>query len=81
MRLIVILRLAVLLNRSRSPTEIPTLRLEAGARRLKLGFPQDWFESHPLTAADLRQEQAWLATEGFALDRRRVAARSAPRAR
>lgn len=67
MRLIVILRLAVLLNRARSPVEVPSVRLEASARGLKIGFPQDWFDGHPLTEADLLQEQAWLAAEGFDL--------------
>lgn len=66
-KLIVLLRLAVLLNRSRSPVELPPIELAAGAHRLELRFPKAWLASNPLTQADLGQEQAWLAARGFEL--------------
>jgi exopolyphosphatase/guanosine-5'-triphosphate,3'-diphosphate pyrophosphatase len=66
-KLIVLLRLAVLLNRSRSPVELPAIELTPGSNRLGLQFPKDWFLENPLTQADLSQEQAWLQARGFQL--------------
>jgi exopolyphosphatase/guanosine-5'-triphosphate,3'-diphosphate pyrophosphatase len=55
--LIVLLRLAVLLHRGRSPTALPPIKLAArGARALELRFPSRWLREHPLTAADLALE-------------------------
>lgn len=73
-RLIVLMRLAVLLNRARSPLELPALRLEAGADSLEVHIAEDWLAGNPLTAADLEQEQAWLGARGFTLAVRPLAA-------
>lgn len=73
-RLIVLIRLAVLLNRARSPLEQPALQLEPDADSLELRFPAEWLEGNPLTAADLEQEQAWLAARDFTLAVRPLAA-------
>jgi exopolyphosphatase/guanosine-5'-triphosphate,3'-diphosphate pyrophosphatase len=55
--LMVLLRLAVLLHRGRSPVALPPIRLTArGARALELRFPARWLREHPLTAADLALE-------------------------
>jgi exopolyphosphatase/guanosine-5'-triphosphate,3'-diphosphate pyrophosphatase len=54
--LLAILRLAVLLHRSRGPTPPPPIRIEASKRKLQLQFPGGWLDSHPLTRADLEQE-------------------------
>jgi exopolyphosphatase / guanosine-5'-triphosphate,3'-diphosphate pyrophosphatase len=59
--LLVILRLAVLLHRSRGPTPPPELEVSATRRKLRLTFPDGWFESHPLTRADLEHEARYLA--------------------
>ena len=67
-RLAVLLRLAVLFNRSRSAAPPPALRLAAKARTLTLKLPRGWLKANPLTAADLQQEQSYLATAGFVLD-------------
>jgi exopolyphosphatase/guanosine-5'-triphosphate,3'-diphosphate pyrophosphatase len=67
-KLIVLLRLAVLLNRSRSPTDLPAIGLVAGKDSLALRFPAGWLDANPLTAADLEQEQEWLGARGFDLD-------------
>lgn len=67
LRLSVLLRLAVVLNRARSPSELPTLRLQGRGRRLEVEFPQDWFGDHPLSHADLLQEREFLAARGFEL--------------
>jgi exopolyphosphatase / guanosine-5'-triphosphate,3'-diphosphate pyrophosphatase len=59
--LLAILRIAVLLHRSRKATPPPALEVSAGRRKLRLVFPEGWLESHPLTRADLEQEARYLA--------------------
>jgi exopolyphosphatase/guanosine-5'-triphosphate,3'-diphosphate pyrophosphatase len=66
-RLIVLLRLAVLLNRTRSPSDLPPMALQAGKDSLELRFPSGWLDVNPLTAADLEQERDWLRVRGFEL--------------
>jgi exopolyphosphatase/guanosine-5'-triphosphate,3'-diphosphate pyrophosphatase len=66
-RLAILLRLSVLLNRSRSTTPIPELKLKAGENALTVGFPKDWLENYSLTSADLEQETTYLAASGFTL--------------
>ncbi|NGP52038.1 exopolyphosphatase [Thioalkalivibrio sp. XN8] len=58
--LVAILRLAVLLHRSRSDKPLPALAVEASRRKLRLQFPESWLETHPLTLADLEQEARYL---------------------
>jgi exopolyphosphatase/guanosine-5'-triphosphate,3'-diphosphate pyrophosphatase len=65
--LIVLLRLAVLLHRGRSANAVPQIALQARARTVELGFPKDWLDAHPLTAADLDQEVDYLKGIGFKL--------------
>ncbi len=55
-RLTVLLRLAVLLHRSRSPDPLPKFALKADGRALRLQLPKGWLDEHPLTQADLEQE-------------------------
>jgi exopolyphosphatase/guanosine-5'-triphosphate,3'-diphosphate pyrophosphatase len=55
-----LLRLAVLLHRSHSREDIPFRSLEASDGKLDLELPEDWLESHPLTAADLFTEVEYL---------------------
>ena len=64
-KLIVLLRLAVLLNRSRSPVELPPIALATRGDALEVRFPEGWLDLNPLTVADLEQDQAWLAARGF----------------
>ena len=66
-KLIVLLRLAVLLNRGRSPVELPPFELAAGANSLRIRFEKRWFSDNPLTQADLSQEQSFLQSRGFEL--------------
>jgi len=66
-KLVVLLRLAVLLNRSRSPSDLPTIGLVPGKDCLELRFPAGWLDVNPLTAADLAQETEWLAARAFEL--------------
>jgi exopolyphosphatase/guanosine-5'-triphosphate,3'-diphosphate pyrophosphatase len=66
-KLIVLLRLAALLNRTRSPVDLPRLKLDPGQDLLAVRFPAGWLDANPLTAADLEQEQGWLQARGFEL--------------
>jgi exopolyphosphatase / guanosine-5'-triphosphate,3'-diphosphate pyrophosphatase len=65
--LIVLLRLAVLLNRGRSNAPLPAIKLDARVRALDVKFPYRWLDEHPLTQADLEQETEWLKAVGFKL--------------
>jgi exopolyphosphatase/guanosine-5'-triphosphate,3'-diphosphate pyrophosphatase len=63
--LIVLMRLAVLLNRGRSATALPPIELAARSRSLEIRFPARWLREHPLTMADLQQEADYLRAVGF----------------
>jgi exopolyphosphatase/guanosine-5'-triphosphate,3'-diphosphate pyrophosphatase len=67
LRLAMLLRLAVLLCRSRSSRPLPPLTLLADAQRLVLALPQKWLDDHPLVAADLDGERQELADLGMTL--------------
>jgi exopolyphosphatase/guanosine-5'-triphosphate,3'-diphosphate pyrophosphatase len=65
--LIVLLRLAVLLHRGRSPQPLPAVSLTVKSRNVTLELPQRWIKEHPLTLEDLEQERAYLKDAGFRL--------------
>jgi exopolyphosphatase/guanosine-5'-triphosphate,3'-diphosphate pyrophosphatase len=67
LRLVVLLRLAVVLNRARSSEPPPAIQLTGGVNQLEAIFPKRWFTANPLTHADLMQEQEYLAARGFEL--------------
>ncbi|MEO6690015.1 MAG: Ppx/GppA phosphatase family protein [Dokdonella sp.] len=56
-RLTALLRLAALLQRSRTTDPLPPLELVADDRTLRLELPSAWLDQHPLTRADLEQER------------------------
>jgi exopolyphosphatase / guanosine-5'-triphosphate,3'-diphosphate pyrophosphatase len=66
--LIVLLRLAVLLHRGRSPQPLPEVELRVKGRTLNMGLPQGWMKEHPLTLEDLEQERLYLKEAGFRLN-------------
>lgn len=66
--LCVVLRLAVLLHRSRSPTTKPYPMLIADGQRLRLNFPTDWLAHNPQTRLELEQEAERLAAADIQLD-------------
>ena len=68
LRLAVILRLAVLLNRSRSTQELPSVELDVSAGKVNLVIPHPWLQSNPLSVADLARENHYLAEVGIDLD-------------
>src|SRR5450631_2040197 len=65
--LTVLLRLAVLLHRGRSPQPLPEVMLHVKGRNLTLELPQRWMKEHPLTLEDLEQERVYLKEAGFRL--------------
>jgi exopolyphosphatase/guanosine-5'-triphosphate,3'-diphosphate pyrophosphatase len=70
LRAAVLLRLAVLLHRSRDEAPLPELRCTAHGKRIELVFPAGWLDEHPLTVADLEEEAAFLRAAAIQLDRR-----------
>src|SRR3984893_18478248 len=66
--LIVLLRLAVLLHRGRSPQPLPEVRLSVKGRSLTMELPQRWMKEHPLTLEALEQERGDLKEAGFRLN-------------
>jgi exopolyphosphatase/guanosine-5'-triphosphate,3'-diphosphate pyrophosphatase len=65
--LIVLLRLAVLLNRGRSDTPLPAVELAARESTLEVRFPPRWLKEHPLSVEDLHQEIEFLRAGGVKL--------------
>jgi exopolyphosphatase/guanosine-5'-triphosphate,3'-diphosphate pyrophosphatase len=62
LRLCLLLRLAVLLNRHRSDALTPAVTAKASRKRLTLRFPPGWLEANSLTRADLAHEcRTWRA--------------------
>ncbi|MGA8259504.1 MAG: exopolyphosphatase [Arenicellales bacterium] len=59
-RLCVLLRLAVLMQRGRQDILPIDYELHANGQRIVLRLPRTWVEAHPLTWADLKQEQLYL---------------------
>jgi exopolyphosphatase/guanosine-5'-triphosphate,3'-diphosphate pyrophosphatase len=67
LRLCVLLRLAVLMTRSRSLETIPLLRVSKGWKKIQLEFSEGWLAEHPLTLADVEAEAAFLKPAGIKL--------------
>ncbi len=63
--LLLVLRLAVLLHRSRSPEPLPPMRLRGGSVRVRLEVPQRWLARHALSVLDLEEERSHLKALGF----------------
>ena len=63
--LLLVLRLAVLLHRARSPEPLPPMRLKGGRVRVRLLAPQRWLDRNPLSLLDLEEEGDHLAALGF----------------
>jgi exopolyphosphatase/guanosine-5'-triphosphate,3'-diphosphate pyrophosphatase len=65
--LAMLLRLSVLLHRSRADAVLPPFQLAAGRKSIEITFPRGWLKRHPLTAADLAQEREYLSPAGMTL--------------
>jgi exopolyphosphatase/guanosine-5'-triphosphate,3'-diphosphate pyrophosphatase len=59
-RLCILLRLAVVLHRSRSNSTLPEISIKVNGNTIDLNFPSDWLDKHPLTLVDLNIEQGFL---------------------
>jgi exopolyphosphatase/guanosine-5'-triphosphate,3'-diphosphate pyrophosphatase len=68
LRMSIIHRLAVLLNRSRSTSDLPRMQFDVSGNRIKLAFPDEWLAENPLTVADLNREQEYLRYVDFELE-------------
>jgi exopolyphosphatase/guanosine-5'-triphosphate,3'-diphosphate pyrophosphatase len=67
-RLCLLLRLSVLLQRSRIDAPLPAFEVRTQKQGLSLQFPEGWLEAHPLTHADLGQEAEYLRAAGLKLE-------------
>ncbi len=65
--LCLLLRLSVIMHRSRSKARLPAFTLKVDGQKLELSFPSGWLNHHPLTRADLEQEAAYLRSIDFKL--------------
>ncbi|MBZ2190346.1 exopolyphosphatase [Alcanivorax sp. JB21] len=68
LRLCLLLRLAARLHHARSDTPLPRPVLAVADQEVGLTFPAGWLDEHPLTQADLEQEQAYFTAAGFTLN-------------
>lgn len=66
-KIAILLRLAVLLHRSRRDRAFRDLKIVPGENSLKLVFPNGWLDDHPLNEADLGAERKYLEGIGFKL--------------
>lgn len=66
-RLCILLRLSVVLHRSRSKDRLPAITFSADQKKIVLTFPDGWLEHHPLTHADLEQEAEYLTASDIKL--------------
>ncbi|MBT8087952.1 MAG: Ppx/GppA family phosphatase [Gammaproteobacteria bacterium] len=67
LRLAILLRLAVLLNRSRKSEAAPVPALRVASTSLTLEFDGRWLGDNPLTVADLEIERDFLLAAGYEL--------------
>lgn len=65
--LAVIVRLAVLIHRGHHAEPAPPMQISARSWQLQVNFPDSWLREHPLTAADLQEEQDLLSACGVDL--------------
>lgn len=66
-RLCAILRLAIILHRSRSKDRLPAINFRVNKKKLILEFPKSWLAHHPLTLADLEEEAALISSANIKL--------------
>jgi exopolyphosphatase/guanosine-5'-triphosphate,3'-diphosphate pyrophosphatase len=67
LHLCIIVRLAILLHRSRSSDTLPDFKLKAHDSMIELTFAENWLNDHPLTGVDLETEAGYLSTVGIKL--------------
>lgn len=67
LKMIIILRLAVVLNRSRNRIKTPEIDITTKGKALDINFREDWLSDHPLTEADLETEIGYLSITEYKL--------------
>ncbi len=67
-RMVMGLRLAALIYRSRSDIELPDIDAKVSGRTMRLGIDREWLASNPLTVTALHEEIEEWAAAGFKLD-------------
>jgi exopolyphosphatase/guanosine-5'-triphosphate,3'-diphosphate pyrophosphatase len=67
MRLVAILRIAVILERSHSDADSPCVDFSVAGDSMTLSCPTGWLANHPLSARELEVEKGQLATVGLEL--------------
>ena len=66
-KLIIILRLGIVLNRSRNVLETPEIEVNVNNNKIELLFQEGWLSDHPLTEADLETESSYLSVTDYQL--------------
>ena len=66
-KLIIILRLAIILNRGRKTLKTPDIIIGLTNHKIELQFQDEWLANHPLTEADLETEADYLTTTDYKL--------------
>ena len=66
-KLAILLRISVVLHRSRSINPLPHIGMQAKDKHIELSIPKRWLEEHPLTRLDLDQEAQYLKAIGYQL--------------
>jgi len=66
-KLSVILRLSVILHRSRSANLIPEIKVVAARKSIQLIFSDEWLANHPLIRMDLEQEVKYLHSIDYSI--------------
>lgn len=67
LRVVALLRIAVILERSHSDEDTPTVTLQTSVSRIALGFADNWLASHPLSLRELQVEAEQQALAGLEL--------------
>lgn len=70
LKLCLLLRIAVLLHRSRREAHLPSFLLRVDGTKAALDFPEGWLDAHPLTCGELQQEVPQWEKCGFSLELR-----------
>lgn len=66
--LTLILRISVLLHRSRESQPLPEFDFTYSKKNITLTFPEKWMVDHPLIQQDLELEQEWLSEFNFKIE-------------
>ncbi|MBA3582522.1 MAG: Ppx/GppA family phosphatase [Gammaproteobacteria bacterium] len=67
LKLLLILRISVLLHRNRLDNFLPDLKISAHLQGITLSIAEKWLQEHPLTLADIQEEQKHWSNNGFEL--------------